>query len=68
MAVDRRTFDQRASAACSYRLTWPEADVRVESTLQVDLTADGYDVPITADAYDDRQHVSHRSWTEHVPR
>ena len=42
--MDRRTFAQHASAECSYRLRWPEADVRVTSTMRVDVGVDGYDV------------------------
>ncbi len=68
VVVDRRTFAQHASAECGYRLAWPGIDVRVESTLRLDVTADGYDVAITADAYDAGQLVSQRNWTEHVPR
>jgi hypothetical protein len=72
VTVDRRTFAQHAAAECGYRLTWPgfEAgeDVRVTSTMRVDVTADGYDVAIEATAYDGERQVSHRTWTEHVPR
>ena len=35
--------------------------------MRVDVSA-GYDVAIDADAYDDDEQVSHRTWTEHVPR
>jgi predicted acyl esterase len=68
VTVDRRTFAQHAAAECSYRLTWPGVEVRVDSTMRVDVTADGYDVVIDAEAYDDGQQVSRRTWTEHVPR
>ena len=68
VVVDRRTFAQHAAADCSYALTWPGADVRVDSTLRVDVTPESCDVAITADAYDAGQHVSHRTWAEHVPR
>ena len=68
VTVDRRTFAQHAAAECGYRLTWPGEDVRVTSTMRVDVTADGYDVAIEATAYDGEQQVSHRTWTEHVPR
>jgi hypothetical protein len=68
VVVDRRTFAQHASADCSYRLTWPGIDVRVSSTMRVDVTAEGYDVVIAADAYDDGNLVSHRAWSEHIPR
>jgi hypothetical protein len=68
VVVDRRTFAQHASAECTYRLSWPGIDVRVRSTMRVDVTAAGYDVVIDADAYDGEELVSHRTWTEHVPR
>ena len=55
-------------ADCTYRLTWPGVDVRVSSTMRVDVTADGYDVTIEADAYEGDDLVSHRAWNEHVPR
>jgi hypothetical protein len=68
VVVDRRTFAQHASADCTYRLTWPDIDIRVSSTMRVDVTESGYDVVIAADAYDAEQLVSHRTWTEHIPR
>lgn len=68
VVVDRRTFAQHASADCTYRLTWPGIDIQVRSTMRVDVTAAGYDVVIDADAYDGEELVSHRTWTEHVPR
>ena len=68
VVVDRRTFAQHASADCTYRLTWPDTDIRVSSTMRVDVTESGYDVVITTDAYDAEQLVSHRTWTEHIPR
>jgi hypothetical protein len=36
--------------------------------MRVDVTAEGYDVHIVADAYDADDHVSNRRWSEHVPR
>ncbi len=68
VVVDRRTFAQHASADCTYRLTWPGVDVRVRSTMRVDVTAEGYDVVVDADAFDGGDQVCHRTWTEHVPR
>ena len=68
VVVDRRTFAQHATAECSYRLRWPEADVRVTSTMRVDVGPDGYDVVITAAAVEGVQPVAHRVWTEHFPR
>ena len=68
VTVDRRTFAQHASATCTFALGWPGADVRVTSTMRVDVHAEGYDVVIDADAYDGGKQVSHRTWTEHLPR
>jgi hypothetical protein len=73
VGVDRRSFAQWATAETTYRLTWPSVegqsvDVRVVSTLRVDIGPDGYDVVIEADAYDDEDQVGHREWREHLPR
>ena len=68
VGVDRRTFAQWATAETTYRLTWPDVEIRVVSTLRVDIGPDGYDVVIEADAYDDEDQVGHREWREHVPR
>ena len=66
--VDNVTFAQYATASCTYRLTWPDVDIRVESGLRVDVHAGGYDVAIDVTAYDGDEQVSHRAWSEHVPR
>jgi hypothetical protein len=68
VVVDRRTFAQRATAECTFRLRWPEAEVTVTSTMSVDVTAEGYDVVIDAAGYEDDVLVTERSWREHVPR
>jgi uncharacterized protein len=68
VVVDRRTFAQHASADCTYRIGWPGVDVSVRSTMRVDVTADGYDVVVDADAHDDGRHVWRRTWSEHIPR
>ena len=68
VSVDRRTFDQRASAECTYRLTWPGVDVAVTSTMRVDVTGSGYGVAIDVEAYDGGELVVRREWSEHVPR
>ncbi len=36
--------------------------------MRVDVTVDGYDVTIEADAFEESERVSHRTWTEHIPR
>lgn len=68
VVVDRRTFAQHAWADCTYRLRWPGIDVRVSSTMRIDVTEAGYDVVIEADTFEDEQQLSHRAWTEHIPR
>ena len=68
VTVDRRTFAQHAWADCTYRLTWPGVDISVSSTMRVDVTAEGYDVTIEADAFEESERVSHRTWSEHIPR
>jgi len=68
VAVDNVTFAQHAAASCSYRLTWPGIDVRVESGCRIDVGAEGYDVAIDVTAYDGDEQVSHREWSEHIPR
>ena len=64
---------QWATAETTYRLTWADVEgqnveVRVVSTLRVDIGPDGYDVVIEADAFDDEEQVGHREWREHLPR
>ncbi len=68
VSVDRRTFAQRAVAHCTYGLSWPGVEVSVTSMMTVEVTADGYDVVIEADATDGDTVVSHRTWSEHIPR
>ena len=68
VVVDRRTFTQHATADCTFTLHWPGIAVRLQSTMRVDVLPDGYDVVIDADAFDGDEHVSHREWTEHLPR
>ncbi len=68
VVVDNTSFAQHAEATCTYRLTWPGIDVRVTSTMRIDVTAAGYDVRTDVTAYDGDEQVSHREWAEHVPR
>jgi hypothetical protein len=42
--------------------------VRVESGFRIDVGVDGYDVSIDVTAYDGTEQVSHREWSEHIPR
>ena len=68
VVVDTITFAQHATASCTYRLTWPGIDVRVESGFRIDVRTEGYDVAIDVTAYDGDERISHREWSEHIPR
>jgi hypothetical protein len=68
VGVDRRMFAQWATAETTFRLTWPDVEIRVSSTLRVDIGPDGYEVAIEADASDGAEQVGHREWRETVPR
>ena len=43
-------------------------EIRVVSTLWVDIDRDGYDVVIEADAFDNEEQVGHREWRERISR
>lgn len=68
--VDRRTFAQWATATTTYTLAWPDhdVDVRVVSTLRLDIGSETYDVVIDTDAFDGGELVSHREWRETIAR
>jgi predicted acyl esterase len=66
VTVDRRTFAQRASARCTYRLTWPGIDIKVTSTMRVELKDDELEVHIDIDAFDKGYRVARRDWTERI--
>ncbi len=68
VSVDRRTFAQSASAECTFELTWPGVEVRVHSTMEVAVDADGYDVTIDLVAEEAGTTVGRRSWRERLPR
>jgi predicted acyl esterase len=68
VSVDRRTFAQWADATTTFTLTWEGIDIRVTSTLRVDIGAEGYDVLIDCDAFEGDELVSHREWRETIPR
>ena len=65
--------DRRPSPSTPRRLHLPPHLARHRRTGQprrcgVDVGAEGYDVTIDVEAYDGDEQVSHREWTEHVPR
>jgi hypothetical protein len=64
VTVDRRTSNQQAQADCTYRLTWPGVDVRVTSTMRVELKDGELEVHIDVDAFDKEYRVARRDWSE----
>ncbi|MGH3509493.1 MAG: CocE/NonD family hydrolase [Nocardioidaceae bacterium] len=68
VGVDRRTFAQHAHADTRFRLTWPGIDVEVRAVLELEVTAEGYDVAIDLRATEGDHELGARSWREHVPR
>jgi uncharacterized protein len=68
VTVNRSTFAQRATAECSFILSWPGIEVLVRSTLCADIGSEGYDVVIDVQAHEDGVLVAQRSWAEHIPR
>ncbi len=68
VSVHRETFAQHAHADTTYDLTWPGVDITVRSVMDVDITADGYDVAIETVATRNGAEVSRRSWRESIPR
>jgi predicted acyl esterase len=68
VTVDRRTWEQTAHAVTAYDLTWPGIAVHVESTMDVAISAEGYDVAIETVATLDGEEISRRTWREAIPR
>jgi predicted acyl esterase len=68
VAVDTRTFAQRARADATYELSWPGVEVTVRSTMTVDVTPTAYDVSIWTQAVLGSQAISERTWHESIPR
>jgi len=72
VSVDPVTFRQRSWARVTFTLTWPEAEVSVVSTMEVDIGAEELDVRIELNADeatgDATRTVGGRSWHEVIPR
>lgn len=66
--VDRRTFEQRATARVTFGLNLSTADVRVTSDLEVVADAENFTVRIGLDGSEDGQPVMHRDWLRVFPR
>lgn len=68
VSVDRRSFEQRAHAETVFDLAWPGVEVSVRSVMDVRVDRVGVRVVIDTWASRDGEQVSHRRWTEHLPR
>ena len=68
VGVNTKTFHQEAQTESVYQVDWPEASVRIVSTLR--LTADEHDfaVDITLAAEENGTSVFTREWSEVLPR
>ncbi len=67
VSVDRRTFEQRATAETIFDLTWPGMVVNVRSTMELRVSPSGVDVTIDTWATHDDREVSNRAWRERIP-
>jgi predicted acyl esterase len=73
VAVDTRSFVQRAEGNVRFRLEWPEATVETRARLDLRIGASDYDVTIDLEAVEftdsDGQHiVGRRQWHRTLPR
>ena len=68
VAIDTRTFAQRANADTVYEMSWPGIDITVRSTMMVDVTPTSYEVSIWTQAVLDGRPISERSWQESILR
>jgi predicted acyl esterase len=62
VTVDRRSFEQTATAETTFRLDWPEAEVEVVAGLDVALRPDGCRATVSVVATRDGEEV--RRWTD----
>jgi putative CocE/NonD family hydrolase len=68
VTVDRRTFDQRATARVSFGLDLGESRAEVSSDLEVLADADCFTVRIDLDASENDEPLMTRTWTRVFPR
>ncbi|MFN8126580.1 MAG: CocE/NonD family hydrolase [Candidatus Nanopelagicales bacterium] len=66
--VSRRDWRQRAVAATSFEVTWPEATVTAESRLELLADSEAFDVTLTLAVTADGESVADRRWHERIPR
>lgn len=66
--VHREDCTQSAHAVTTFDLAWPGVEVRVESTMRVEVTGGGYGVDIETVASRDGEEISRRQWRERFPR
>ena len=68
VVVDNVTFAQHATASLHLPPHLARHRRARRVGLRVDVGAEGYDVAIDVTAYDGDEQVSHREWSEHIPR
>ncbi len=66
--VDHHSFDQRAEAAVTFRLSWPDVEVSTRSTLDLRVGPAHYEVDIGLQAFEGDRLVGERRWHERLPR
>jgi len=68
VGIDRRTWEQWARGEASFELRSPLTSVRAESTIDIAIDADRFDLTITLRAYEKDEPVFERSWRREYPR
>ncbi|MBV1851655.1 CocE/NonD family hydrolase [Catellatospora tritici] len=72
VSVDRRTWRQTARSTAEYTVAWPQARVRTECVVALDVTADHFDLTVTLQAYagavEQEQVVAKRCWSHQAAR
>ena len=69
VTVDTRTHRQTARADCTFVLAWPDVpEVRVRSTMDVEVTGDGTTVRVDLVALEGGEVLARRAWHEKVTR
>jgi hypothetical protein len=68
VAVDRRTFEQRARARATFQVAWPEVTVAVTAELHVVVGATDYDVSVQTSATRDGAEVQRWEQRRSFPR
>jgi predicted acyl esterase len=68
VAVDRRTFEQRAEAEAGFELAWPGVEVSARSRLELVAGRETYEVSVDLVACEGEEVVAERRWRRSIPR